>query len=416
MILLSLFLSWKIWTKPANRSLQDHSKKESRVVQKKDMRDVYAPTKLVYHRDKDDIVYTNREATILSILGKLGEFSYEAPKQLSPQVSQTLIQESDQFSLIFPSELPVSLYLSMHQLDVALTEGMSRMTFNQVMVSLDRETLVFMNTDQTEAIELPIQGDFKAIERLLNSEKNNYFPVTQDENNVANVYYLSGDVHLKIYSYIVATQSFTTFSKAFFNQPNDLYANEGDNLNLSNGEGESLTIQNETGEVNYFGKLRPVSNQLSNMLFYNTFQYVESMGNALGTMRYFDRKDDDVMYRNYVEGFPVFGSNMKGGFETAIQNKNVFIRTNQETIQIPIPSDETVVLMPTDQMVEVLRSDGIDLEQVQDMQIGYTWQPNVETKQAVDLVPEWYIKYNHAWYTYPELKKQVLKGGEPNGL
>ena len=62
MILLSLFLSWKIWTKPANRSLAEKDKNSGEeLVHSKKMTDVYVPTKLFYHESKDEYLYSNKE-------------------------------------------------------------------------------------------------------------------------------------------------------------------------------------------------------------------------------------------------------------------------------------------------------------------------------------------------------------------
>lgn len=412
LILLSLFLSWKIWTKPANRGFQDRSNKVSEVVQKKPMTDVFVPTKLFYHENKgEDFFYTNKESVISSLQERVVNFEFGDIKELTRTEAAALLEKEQIFSLVFPSEIPVALFTELHHLDLELPEEHKNMVFSRVTVSLLDETLYFVNHAKTEAIEVPVKGDFKSLERLLQSKKNGYFKVNAPEDSLINIYYFTEEVELKIYSYIVATQSFTTFSKGFFNQSSDLYSNEGENLNLSNGEGESLTIENKTGEVTYFGKLQENHNQVSNKLYYDTFQYVENMGSALGNMRYFSSKENEVTYRNYVEGFPVFGENMQGSLEATVQNKNIYIRANQETLQIPIPSEENVTLIPTAKLVEQLRDQGVDLDSIQDIQIGYKWQTNKETKQAVDLVPEWYIKYNNEWYTQPEVVEVATKGG-----
>ena len=99
---------------------------------------------------------------------------------------------------------------------------------------------------------------------------------------------------------------------------------------------------------------------------------------------------------------------MKGRLEVGVSNKTVFVRTNQETIQVPIPSEETVTLIPTEQLIENLTLAGVDLSLIDDIQIAYEWQTNAETKQVVDLVPIWYVKYEEIWYPAATL---IEKGG-----
>ena len=408
MILLSLFLSWKIWTKPANRSLAEKDKNSGEeLVHSKKMTDVYVPTKLFYHESKDEYLYSNKESMILDIHHKVTGFNFNNGKEMNQKEIEEIIYAGDAFNLLFPEEYPLSVYEEIYDLTLDIPSEMKDMMFNRIIFSLKDDKIYFVNHQLDKGISYDVEGDSKSIESILKDKKKaNYLPVSLTPENIAGIYYLVDDVELKTYSYILAPQSFTTFTKAFFNQPNDLYSNESDNVNVSNGEGESLTIQSATGEVTYFGKLKKGKDRGNNSLYYDTFQYVENLGNTLGTLRYFDSKEGDIIYRNYIEGYPVFGQDMKGRLEVGVKNKSVFVRTNQETIQIPIPSEETVSLIPTEELMANLVAAGVDVSKVDDVQIAYEWQANAETKQVVDLVPTWYVKFEDAWYPATVLMEQ----------
>lgn len=408
MILLSLLLSWKIWTKPANRSLTEKEKNSGEeLVHSKKMSDVYVPTKLFYHETKENYFYSNKESVILDIHHKVTAFSFEDGKEISRNEIEDILYRGDTFNLLFPEEYPLSVYEEIYNLSLEIPSDIKPVLFNRIIFSLEEDKVYFINHDLSQGMVYEVAGDKESIESILkDTKKASYIPVSLTPDNVAGIYYLLDDVELKTYSYILAPQSFTTFTKAFFNQPNDLYSNESENVNVSNGEGESLTIQSATGEIAYFGKLKKGKDRGVNSIYYDTFQYVENLGNTLGTLRYFDAKEGDIIYRNYIEGYPVFGKDMKGRLEVGVQNKNVFVRTNQETIQIPIPSEETVTLIPTEELMANLVIAGIDLAKVDDVQIAYEWQANVETKQVVDLVPTWYVKYEDTWYPATSLMDQ----------
>lgn len=410
MILISLFLSWKIWTKPANRSLADKDKDSSEeVVQTKRMTDVYVPTKLFYHQTAEKYVYSNKETMISDVHEKVTSFEFKNGKEMDEKEIQTALYAGNSFNLLFPEEFPLTVYQNINQLKLEVPSKSSDFLFNRVVFSLEKEKVYFLNHQLNKGFEYEASGDTTSIKNLLkDSEKGNYLPVSLNPENVGGIYYLQDEVELKTYSYIVATQSFTTFTNAFFNQPNDLYSTESENVSVQNGEGESLAIQADTGEVKYFGKLKASKHSGKQAIYFDTFQYVENIGNTLGTLRYFDAKAGDIIYRNYIEGFPVFGEDMKGRFEVGVKNKSVFVRTNQETIQIPIPSEETITLIPTEELVAELVAAGIDLSLIDDAQIAYEWQPNLETKQVADLVPSWYVKYEDNWYS---AKKLIEQGG-----
>ena len=112
MILLSLFLSWKIWTKPANRSLAEKDKDNtSELVQTKKMTDVYVPTKLFYHKDKEELLYSNKETTIVGVHDKLRSFEFQSNKELDEKATREAMYTTNSFNLFFPKELPISVPL-----------------------------------------------------------------------------------------------------------------------------------------------------------------------------------------------------------------------------------------------------------------------------------------------------------------
>lgn len=414
MVLLSLFLSWKIWTKPANRQFQDRTDKVKAVIQKKEMTEVYMPTKLFYHHGSGDhFLYTNKESTMKSLHEKIVSLGFGSSKVLSTAEITNLTTKRDLFNLVYPSPIPISLFINMNNVSATLPHDSKNFLFNWLVMSLDDNKLYFVDYKNKTGIEFDIKGNIASIASILDAESNNYVTaiLPTDELNYAGIYYLADSTKLKTYSYIIATQSFTTFSRGFFNQPNDLFSNEGENLSLSNSEGESLTIDSKTGEVNYFGKLKQDHSESINELYYETFQYVEDMGSSLGNLRYFSDTGSEVIYRNYVEGFPVFGDNMKGSMAATVQNKNVFIKANQDTLQIPLPSDDSVTLVPTQEVVDSLINKGVDMSKVSDIQIGYKWQQNKETQQAIDLVPSWYVNYDNMWMTQEKLESILVKGG-----
>ncbi|MGO2082925.1 YycH family regulatory protein [Vagococcus sp.] len=407
MILLSLFLSWKIWTKPTSRSADETPKKTTEVVQKKEMKDVYAPTKLFYHKDKEEILYTNRESIISSVQKKIDKMEYKNAHLLSRKAKTDFLENEEYIDMTLPYELPLSFYLTINNIKTDdLPEQVKPLSINRVILSFSHNKIYFSNRTQTDILELDALDNLSSVKEIVTQSDIDYFKVTHHPENVTNVYYMEEETELQIYSYIVATQSFTTFSRSFFNQSNDLFSNEGtdNNVNLSNSEGESLVVQSKTGEVNYYGKLKAKKENI----YEESFQYIENLGNALGTLRFFNEIDSDIVYRNYVEGFPVFGDHSKGQVSITIRNsQNVQLKTNQESIQIPIPSNETKILPPTQKVLDELTVLGMDNTEVQDIQIGYEWQANVETKQVVDLIPRWYLKYKEKWISFEDLKDQL---------
>ena len=70
---------------------------------------------------------------------------------------------------------------------------------------------------------------------------------------------------------------------------------------------------------------------------------------------------------------------------------------------MPIPSDEEVELPNTENVIQNLVDKGADKGKIQSIIVGYTWQNIKETNRVVDLLPEWYVKYQEQWYSVSEL-------------
>ncbi|MFV0560652.1 MAG: two-component system activity regulator YycH, partial [Enterococcus sp.] len=129
-----------------------------------------------------------------------------------------------------------------------------------------------------------------------------------------------------------------------------------------------------------------------------------------------DRDENTLIYRTFVEGFPVFGTNSKGEFSIEINsnaptNEQVKIETSLNAIQVPIPSDEEVELPSTTDVIDQLTNAGAENDKISSLIVGYTWQNVKETNRVVDLSPTWYIKYDAKWYSLDDLLSKLQEAG-----
>ncbi|MGC3221181.1 hypothetical protein ACPTGR_14350, partial [Enterococcus faecium] len=81
------------------------------------------------------------------------------------------------------------------------------------------------------------------------------------------------------------------------------------------------------------------------------------------------------------------GVDVGGETNGSVQVNN---QTSLNTIQVPIPSDEEVVLASTNEIIQQLKAKGADSNKIGSVNVGYTWQNVKETNRVVDLLPEWY--------------------------
>jgi len=413
MVALSLFLSFKIWTKPANSTHKETKKDQTEVVQKKSRSEVFLPTKLIYHHVDDQDSLSYREGLISNIQQKLKKFNYDSLEELAggEATFQRIKTQRHAVELTYPQPLPLKLYQEVFELPIADIDSLKDdVMIDGVMISIADNYLYLLNHVDMTVYRTKMMGDFPSITAEFRDEDNVFFDVDFDSENVGQIYYVNEDIQLKKYSYIATVQPFTIFTEAFFNQSAEVYSKSNtENVELTNAEGEFLNVNAETGEINYRGKLKEAADADAN-IYDSSFHYVESTGNVLGNIRFFGAQDDTVIYRNYVEGFPVFGDYTKGRMSVTVQNQNVTVTTNEETLLVPIPSDETVRLEPTRTVLQQLLDHGADITKIHDLQIGYEWQLNTETKQVVDLNPAWYVKYDGIWDSVAVIEEKLSEG------
>lgn len=420
MIALSLFLSWKIWTNSGSKDLVDNTKTAENTMNMKQPKDVFSPVKLIYHDDQGKHFYSNKENLISSINKEVLRLSRErltvySEKDASKYLaSQT---KANSFELVMASPISLDYFLEIN--DQEVTRGIEEgMKFQRIVVSLDDDLLYLLNDANHQVFRIKFKGDLSEIKRLLRDNNNRFIEVLHEDSELPVYYQFIEDINLKKYSYILSTQSYTLFSQAFFDNPQEIMPNDvnknSKDVDLINAEGDGLKISYGTGEVQFSGRIKPdtVLVNPTHNLYTDTFYYVQSIGNSMGTIRYFEGSGNKVTYRNFVEGFPIFSDYTRGRVEVTRNNQNIQVMTNQEMIQVPIPSDEEVTLSNTATIVAQLESAGIKVSDLEDLQIGYTWEANQETKQVVDLVPEWYVKIDNYWDNVANVvqKAQEMRG------
>ena len=70
-----------------------------------------------------------------------------------------------------------------------------------------------------------------------------------------------------------------------------------------------------------------------------------------------------------------------------------------------IDDDEEVSLASGEEVIADLRS-VVDLDLIQDLTIGYTWDDDREEDQVVRLTPEWFVKSQDKWTNMDDFMDQ----------
>lgn len=412
LILLSLFFTYSIWVSPAGRTPTVNS--NNQVVSNEQnytkATDAFLPLRGIWDVDGQHF-QTNSENLLATLQARLTESTYG---QLEV-VANTEEESADYYQLTNGVELnyegPFSLAEYVKVFDIPLNLGgvddEERILFGKIQLDFEHEKIRFLNYQKHMVYEASISTDFEPIKAIYKENQDRFLAMTTENQMVPRLMQTQENVRLKKYSYILTTQSYSLFRNAFFQDPEQAKGEEEENKSRTFVSGhEELTMNEDNKLVSFSGELP--SELQDQSLYTQTFSYVSRLGTAVGNLRYFDCQDNQVNYRIFVEGYPIFSQldspSPKGKMTVAVDPKNpssqVKIETSMETVQVPIPAEETVELPSSTTIEESLLYAGRDINLVQSYIIGYTWRDVADVSRVVALDPEWYIKYDGHWYTF----------------
>ena len=224
--------------------------------------------------------------------------------------------------------------------------------------------------------------------------------------------YSKDPIKLQLYSYISTDQPYTLFRDAFFLNTRDIKVNDDTNdaLVLSNHQGDMLSISLNDQMVHFRANQVDFHNQ---NMYRVSADYVSRLGTNLGQLRFFQREDKKIIYRAFVEGYPLFRKDDNGKIVVSFSDlgqentRNMEISGNLTTLQVPIPSDKTKTLPGALTICEKLQSLGI--KALPEMTIGYLWE-EIQDTGVVDLTPTWFAYYQNQWLPYDELVRILSNG------
>ncbi|MCJ0588670.1 two-component system activity regulator YycH, partial [Enterococcus cecorum] len=123
--------------------------------------------------------------------------------------------------------------------------------------------------------------------------------------------YSKDPIKLQLYSYISTDQPYTLFRDAFFLNTRDIKVNDDTNdaLVLSNHQGDMLSISLNDQMLHFRANQVDFHNQ---NMYSVSADYVSRLGTNLGQLRFFQREDKKIIYRAFVEGYPLFRKDDNG--------------------------------------------------------------------------------------------------------
>ena len=117
-----------------------------------------------------------------------------------------------------------------------------------------------------------------------------------------------------------------------------------------------------------------------------------------------NEKKQTIVFRSYVEGFPIFNEHGYGAVKLQANADGVDRgQLSLFGLGIPLPIKESRVKLPPSSVVyNELRQAGKDKD-ITGLRIGYRWDDQNADSKVVKLEPTYYIYYHGKWVAYQTL-------------
>ncbi len=416
-VVVSLTLSVVLWTNPANYRSKQNSEQNPQTEQlSKPKSYVYTPIQAVHtNSDGTQEILVNRLVNAVTEIKKTMQGYHDAKIKTLSRDSQTkylnIANRPDSIMLNYSS--PVSIKV-VNQIVNHRFKNFPNHTVNRIVLPTNNSTKLYLLNDKNFAVyQVSVQHhDLKSLNKVLDMNIRT-IPASLRLFNKQPMVYVDDSVQMQPYKYLVDRQSQDYFVSRLMNneESQNVTAKRRRNLLIYSDQNSlQLTFNSQTRMVEFSDYRTNKDQRAITSVLNNSYKDLVKLGLPLDNVRFFryDTKTRTVMYRTFVEGFPIFRANGFGTISTRIMNSSAKrLNFSLDNPEVPIPSKRGYTTLPaTEVVIRRLVAHGYKTKNIQQMRIGYGWQKDKESQLLINLIPDWYIYYNNQWRSYTSLMNQ----------
>lgn len=404
LVAISLFLTVRILSTPSTVGLSQNSATSvsANLTNTKKVEDVFAPIRMIVHTDKR-MYLTQMPEIMRSVNELLSESVFNGIEGVSTYTKEeydALILSPTQLEIRFAEEVPLELlsrYFTNLQEDY-YGESIGRIIFN----SKEEDPVYLLNDETKQVFTVARPANLlQSLAELYESQKEAYAEVESYETELAISYLPIEAITIQKLVYLVEKPSNSYFIDLLFDDTTDLKDNGSDEFVSYSDNISELSIDKETGQLSYYRNILDAEDLPDYRLIRDSFHEIKMLDNWTNPFYFygFDKENDNVYYRRYVNGYPIFGEvdygltriRMSGSSMTELQ----FLT---QVIQTPLTDrGEDVTLLSGQDLLAVLNAGGYSSEEIQMIALGYDWTFSEESNRLVNLTPKWFIKIDGVW-------------------
>ncbi|CAJ1202213.1 YycH family regulatory protein [Companilactobacillus nantensis] len=413
-VITSIVLSFFIWTNTARYQRGRNIDVTSAESNKNEipMNQVISPTSVIWHDETDQhLIYNSNENISLSIQKVMQDWKIDEPKLISDKDGakyQKVIQAKNTLQMVYPTSISINTLGYLLNNDSLKNDKSNQ--FNRILVNLkDKkdQNIYLANDDNYAVYKAKVKNASSVPISKLVDKANIDLKVRLDimKHGVFTSYV--DPIKLKTYSYVISGKKDGEYTTALFDSnTNGLVTSEDNGVYTYNyGESKRLISDHNTEELT-FEDYTDTSVPKTQLAFLQRgYQKVTNLQNSISNLRLYsaDWSDKDLIFREYVEGFPIFKKSQFGSIRIKFSRKGSTEHFLNKVLEVPVPSNSAATkLKSTNEIFKGLQRAGYSPNDVQGIEVGYQWEAEADNEKVVDLKPTYYVKIGGHWKAYEE--------------
>jgi len=407
LIALSLFLSWNIWTAGTRtgESTTSSGNGSPAVIFDRSLTSVFGPVQVAVH-EGDSVRLTSSEGMLSELNDSIVDWSFEQledPIFLSSNDFLNRVEQQPSLVLIFEGMTPFAMF---DEIFDGLPGEYEQRTFNRMILPVnDPSTMTFYNTESDMAYQTEASGISEEIIRTLAyNDEQTYYPSELLAFGDDSLFYVPIEpLEVPYVDYLIERLPNSLFVDRFFEDTSEVDVRRSENVTRYIDLVSEMRINENTNILSFNRQLSSSEPMALSDVYESSYRQLLRVENWTQETHFYhyNQERNLATFRRYIDGLPTFGPNGEGALEISVAANGLsYLRVPLNVVQTPIaPVEEsyTKTLASGRQLVSLLEESGIDLDAVENVQIGLTWVISDESSRVVHFDPNWYVLIDGNW-------------------
>ncbi|MGJ7911117.1 YycH family regulatory protein [Neobacillus sp. LXY-1] len=411
LVLISIFLTWNLWTYQPNYEELDSSPNVAEVTlsEKQEVQKIIRPDRVLYHV-KDEHYGTNNTDELDKLVREMSKWSFMDVKNYTDKVGKLndISHEAGNVEIMFPGEVPIELYRSVLKIE---QKKIPAFNFNRIIINValsgnENGIVYFISTENQQVYMSHISAaNISALNRdfFKNATRlPKYFAYNASSNRT--IFLPEEETEMMTYKYLPKTLNSEEFKEALFSDPSFVQKSLLPQGEEYNNDSSKMTINYNTNMLSY---VNPTADDdyidSSYGLVKRSIDFVNEHGGWTDPFRYVSKNDyhSNVIFRLYTnDGYPVFNPNGLSEIAEVWGRNEIssYVRPNIE-LELRLTAEMQKVSRPSghDALKFLQNKKNFKPELLEDLVLGYRMGVDSQESKVILLEPAWFYRYDKTW-------------------